>query len=157
MALGLVLHWIENFFPPLLPLPGARLGLANVIPLVLLLSRRTKEAVWINVLRIFLGSFLGGNFLGIPFLMSLTGGVTSLLSMVLIHRRVNAPLWISVGGAFSHNLGQWWVAFLWMRSVEFIWYLPVLLVLSLPAGFLVGYLGILFRREEMEAIWRHLR
>lgn len=95
--------------------------------------------------------------MGIPFLMSLTGGVTSLLSMVLIHRRVNAPLWISVGGAFSHNLGQWWVAFLWVRSAEFIWYLPILLILSLPAGFLVGYLGILFRREEMEAIWRHLR
>ncbi|NSW77114.1 MAG: Gx transporter family protein [Candidatus Atribacteria bacterium] len=151
------MHWIENFFPPLLPLPGAKLGLANVVPLVLLLSGRTKEAVWINILRIFLGSFLGGNFLSIPFLMSLAGGVTSLLSMVLIHRRVNAPLWISVGGAFFHNLGQWWVAFLWVRSAEFIWYLPILLILSLPAGFLVGYLGILFRREEMEAIWRHLR
>ncbi|MEN3187584.1 MAG: Gx transporter family protein [Atribacterota bacterium] len=157
MALGLILHWIESFFPPLLPLPGMRLGLANVVPLVLLLSGKTKEALCINLLRIFLGSFLGGNFLSIPFLMSLVGGFTSLIGMVLVHRRCSTPLWISVGGAFFHNLGQWWVAFLWMRSETFLWYLPVLLALSLPAGFLVGYLGILFRREEKEVVWRHLR
>ncbi|MGC8778442.1 MAG: Gx transporter family protein [Candidatus Caldatribacteriaceae bacterium] len=157
LALGLVLHWVEGFFPPLVPLPGVKLGLANVVPLFLLLSGRPKEAVWINVLRILLGSFLGGNFLGIAFFMSFLGGVSSLLGMMLIYRRTHSALLLSVGGALFHNLGQWWMAVLWVRSWGLVFYLPFLLALALPAGCLVGYLGVLLRREEVERVSRRLR
>jgi heptaprenyl diphosphate synthase len=155
LALGLILHWVEGFFPPLLP--GAKLGLANVVPFTLLLSGKPREAFFLNLLRILLGSFLGGNFLGVTFFMSLAGGLSAFLGMMLFLRGTTAPLWISVGGALCHNLGQWWVAFLYLRSWGLLWYLPVLLILSLPAGFLVGYLGMLLRNRGMEVIWKHWR
>lgn len=151
LALGLVLHWVEGFFPPPVPLPGVKLGLANLVPLVLLTSGRPREAFWVGTLRIVLGSALGGSFLGIGFFMSLAGGWGSFLGMLLLSRRTRAPLALSLWGAFCHNLGQWGVASLYLWSWGLLWYLPVLLGFSFPAGLLVGYLGSLFKHQRFGA------
>ncbi len=154
LALGVVLHWVETLFPPLLPLPGAKLGLANVVTLLLLLEGRPKETVVIGIMRIFLASLLGGNFLGVAFFMSLGGGMNSILGMFLVQRKTTNPLFVSVGGALFHNFGQWLVAWLWMQSTGLVFYLPLLIVFSLPSGLLVGYLGMLFMRHETRRYWR---
>lgn len=154
LSVGLILHWVENLIPSPFPLPGVKLGLANVVPFVLLLLGRPKEAIWVNLLRIFLGSFLGGNFLGISFYMSLAGGLSSLLGMMLLLRKNRVPLGVSIGGALCHNGGQWGVALFWVRSWGLLWYLPFLLLFSLPAGIVVGYLGMLFIREGMLVVWK---
>ncbi|MGQ9474447.1 MAG: Gx transporter family protein [Candidatus Caldatribacteriaceae bacterium] len=154
LSVGLILHWVENLIPPFFPLPGAKLGLANVVPFVLLLLRKPKEAIWVNLLRIFLGSFLIGNFLGISFYMSLAGGLSSLLGMMLLARKNCSSLWVSIGGALCHNGGQWWVALFWVRSWGLLWYLPFLLSFSLPAGIVVGYLGMFLTREKMAGLWK---
>ncbi len=154
LSLGTLLHWVETLFPPLVPLPGAKLGLANVVTLLLILEGRTKESIIIGMMRVFLGSLLGGNFLGITFFLSLGGGMSSILGMFFVQKRGTHPLWVSVGGALFHNLGQWTVAWLWVRSRGIALYLPWLLILALPSGILIGYLATLFLRHDVREYWK---
>ena len=77
VALGVVLHRLEILIP--LPSPWIKLGLANVMTLVTLIFFGLRDAVTVTLLRIMLGSIVGGTFLSSTFFLSLSGGVTSVL------------------------------------------------------------------------------
>lgn len=141
-GLGTVLHVVEGFLPPPVPLPGIKIGLANVVTLVVLFLLSEKEAFCVSLLRIVLGSLLSGTFLGVTFFLSFGGGVSSFVAMCLARRRNFPPFWVSILGALFHNLGQWLVASLYMKSSVLLFYLPLLLLFAFPAGAFVGYLGV---------------
>lgn len=140
-GLGVVLHVLEGFLPPPVPLPGVKVGFANVVTLVALFLFGGKEAFCVSLFRIVLGNLLSGTFFGVAFFLSLGGGMSSFAVMYLARNRKLPPLWVSVFGALSHSLGQWAVAFWYVQSRGMLLYLPVLLVCALPAGVFVGYLG----------------
>ena len=139
VSLALAFSYMERFIPlqMLIPLPGVKLGLANVVTLIALYLLGTKSAFAILILRCFLGSLFGGGITG--FLFSITGG---LLSMTLMALCKNAPLLsvygVSILGAAAHNIGQILAAMVLMHSVYIGMYLSYLLVVALFTGFATG-------------------
>ncbi len=138
VALALALSYVERFIPLqlLIPLPGVKLGLANVVTLIALYALGPKQAFCIVVLRCALGSMFGG-VTGLLF--SLTGGLLSMGVMSVCKRsRLFSVYGVSVLGAAAHNVGQIAVAMVLMQSVRIGLYLAYLLGVALFTGFATG-------------------
>ena len=82
-ALALALSYLESFFPPLLPLPGVKLGLANIVTVYALYALGASNALAILVVRCLLGSLFAGNASALLF--SLLGGLAAMLVMIALH------------------------------------------------------------------------
>ena len=139
ISLALALSYAERFIPlqMLIPLPGIKLGLANIVTLTALYLLGAKSAFTILVLRCFLGSLFGGGITG--FLFSLCGGLLSMTVMTFTRRLTCFSVYgVSILGAAAHNIGQIAVAILLMRSVYIGAYLPYLLIVALFTGFATG-------------------
>ena len=139
VSLALALSYTERFIPLqlLIPLPGVKLGLANVVTLIALYLLGGKSAFSILILRCVLGSVFGGGMTGLLF--SLTGGILSMSVMALCK---NAPFLsvygVSILGAAAHNVGQILAAMVLMNSPYIGIYLSYLLVVALFTGFATG-------------------
>ena len=139
IALALALSYTERFIPLqlLIPLPGVKLGLANIVTLMALYLLGGKHAFAILAVRCVLGSLFGGGVTGLLF--SLTGGLLSMAVMTLCKR---VPLFsiygVSILGAAAHNVGQILAAMLVMDSVYVGAYLPYLLAVALFTGSATG-------------------
>lgn len=124
---------------PLLPVPGVKLGLANIVTLLAIFILPLQETVLLVIGRTILAAAFGGGLSS--FLFSLTGGLLSMLVMhLLIHGAANwfsLPA-ISVIGALFHNLGQLLVASIIVRTWGIFLYLPLLLVAAGLTGLAVG-------------------
>jgi len=148
MALGLTLNILETHLIPLglvLPLPGARIGLANLVTVVVLCTE-SPGFLWAVILgRIFLASLLTGTFLALPFALSLGGGVAALLVMGGVRRLAPglfSPVGLSILGAAAHNCGQLLLLHLLLPGTGVFAFLPWLLLLAIPAGWLNGFLAV---------------
>lgn len=139
IAQALVLHIMERLLPVPVPVPGVKLGLANIITLITIILFGLKDAIIVVIMRIFLGSLLGGNFLS--FLFSLAGGLLSTLVMAWLYKRwikfFSIPA-ISILGAVFHNLGQIAVASLVIANLNVFFYLPVLIFSGVITGLFIG-------------------
>lgn len=142
VALAMVLSFLETLIPPFVPVPGIKIGLANILTVFLLYRLTPYDAAAVSVIRIVLASLLFGSF--VSFLYSLVGGVLSFGIMLLFKKtdRFGLP-GVSVAGAVTHNLGQVAVAAILMRTKEILLYLPVLTITGVIAGVLVGAAGVL--------------
>lgn len=142
VAQASVLHFLESMFPSPLPIPGVKLGLANIITLLALIVFDFKTTLQITVLRTILGSLLSGTLLGIGFFMSFSGAITAAFLMAFLLRFVKgfSLVGISIAGAAAHNLGQLVMAALILRFPGIFFYLPFMLLFSVPTGFLIGLL-----------------
>ena len=139
LALALGLSYLERFLPlqVAVPLPGVKLGLANIVTLMALYFLGTRPAVTILGLRCFLGSLFGGGLSALAF--SLTGGLLALGTMTLARRIPALSVYgVSVLGAAAHNLGQICAAMVLLGSVYVISYLPFLLAVSVLTGLATG-------------------
>ena len=139
ISMALVLSYIERFIPlqMFIPLPGIKLGLANIVTLMALFFLGEKSAFTILVLRCLLGSLFGGGIFGLAF--SMTGGLLSMTVMCIFKRcRLISIYGVSILGAAAHNIGQILVAVLLMGSVYVIGYLPYLLLVSVFTGMATG-------------------
>ena len=139
IALASALSYMERFIPlqVVIPLPGFKLGMANIVTLIALYLLGVKSAYAILILRCILGAAFGGGVSGLMF--SLTGGVMSLTVMAWVK---NIP-WISVYGvsilgAAVHNIGQICAAIVLMQSVYIGAYLPWLLIVAIFTGCATG-------------------
>ena len=133
-TLSLAIYAAESALPPLAPIPGFKLGLANIITLILLRRYTFKDAALVLTVRILLSAMLFGQLLSL--LYSLAGGFVSLLVMGQVSRllqRKLPPLAGAMGG-LAHNAGQLLIAFLVTASPGVLAYLPLLL----PAGIVTG-------------------
>ena len=79
LTMSIVLSMVEGLIP--IPVPGVKLGLANIIILVMLYDFKTSEAFMVLIIRIILVGLLRGNIFQMPFFMSLCGGLTSFIIM----------------------------------------------------------------------------
>lgn len=141
-TLALVLSLAEKWIPLglLIPIPGIKLGLANIVTLFALTNLNMREAVSILLCRITIGSLFFGSVTG--FLFSLVGGLFALLSMSLLLRKEGtwfSLFGVSIGGAAAHNIGQVIAAVFWLGSMDVFGYLPLLLLSSIPMGLLTGF------------------
>ncbi len=147
IALGICLNLLETYLIPLgliLPLPGAKIGLANLVTLVVLLTEKKKEAWIVTGGRIILASLLTGTFFSVPFALSIGGGVAALTVMSLLRPlvpKVFSEIGLSIIGAVAHNCGQLAVLFGLMPSAGVLSFLPWALLLALPSGWLTGSLA----------------
>lgn len=136
---AIVLSIIESAFPVPLPVYGVKLGLANIITLVVLYFFGIREALTVVCVRVLLTSIFGGGF--VVFLFSITGGILSTLIMGLLLKYLagKLSLWtISVSGSITHNMGQLMVAAIVMQDFAVMGYLPVLLVSGVIMGIFIG-------------------
>ena len=140
-ALAIVLSLAERLFPldAIVPVPGVKLGLANVVTLFALTRLSVRDVVAILLCRVALSSLLMGSVTA--FLFSLFGGLLALAVMGLLLRaegKFCSVLGVSVAGAAAHNIGQIIAAVIWMKTGAVIAYLPLLLVMSVPLGLVTG-------------------
>jgi heptaprenyl diphosphate synthase len=137
-----VLHYLESLFPNPVPIPGIKLGLANIITLVALVIFDFKTAMQITVLRTILGSLLAGTLFGMGFFMSFAGAVSATIVMALVLRasKLLGIVSISILGAIAHNIGQLLMATIVLHFPGIFLYLPVMLAFSVPTGILTGLL-----------------
>ena len=142
IAMALALSYAERFIPLqlVIPLPGIKLGLANVVTLVVLYRLKSRYAFAVLIPRCILGAVFGGGITGLMF--SLTGGILALLTMTLAKKMPLFSLYgVSVLGAAAHNIGQILAAMVLLRSVYIGAYLPWLLIAAVATGILTGAAG----------------
>lgn len=144
-ALALALSYIEGMLPLPVPLPGFKLGLANIVTLFALYVLGAADALAILLVRVLLGAMFAGNVSALIF--SLLGGFCAMGAMILLSRGEKLSVYgVSVGGAAAHNVGQVLAAMLTLGSAAPLHYLPVLLVAALFSGALTGFItGLLLR------------
>ncbi|MEG0797512.1 MAG: Gx transporter family protein [Acidaminococcaceae bacterium] len=141
LALAVALRLAENYLLP--PLPGGvRLGLANSITILALLLFGARSAGLLLTARIILVGLLSTGLFTPGFLIGLSGAVLSFLLMAApAARRWFSPLGLGILGACSHNVGQICAAMYLLQAPLLFSYLPLLLLLAIPLGYLTGYLA----------------
>ena len=138
-ALALALSYMESFFPLALivPLPGVKLGLANIVTLYALYAIGFPSALAILLVRCTLGALFAGNASALLF--SLLGGLSALFVMALLSKSKKLSIFgVSIAGAAAHNCGQVCAALITLGSTAPLYYLPFLLLVSLFTGALSG-------------------
>lgn len=135
-ALAITIHIAEAALPSVLP--GVKPGLANVITIIVLILFGWRIAIWVNLLRVFVGSLLIGTFLSPTFILSFSGALASTAMLILLSQwpgRGCSAIGYSVAAAMAHMMAQFWVAYgLFIQHEALFRLLPVLMT----AAFLLG-------------------
>ena len=136
-ALAMIFSYIESVIPVPIPVPGIKLGVANIAVITILYALGVKEAIVINLLRIVLTSLLFGNVNS--FLFSISGAALSLTIMIIMKKLdFFSCIGVSVCGGVMHNIGQIIAAVFIMGSEAIVFYLPVLIVSGVFTGVVIG-------------------
>lgn len=146
-TLAFGIYAAESLLPPPAPIPGIKLGLANIITIVILYKFSAKEATMVLLARILLSSFFFGQALSL--LYSLSGGLLSLAAMYFSNRLFKGRLLFLTGiaGALTHNLGQLLAAFLMVQTAGVFLYLPILMLAGIPTGLFTGLCAHFLRKH----------
>lgn len=136
-ALALIFSYVEALVPFNAGVPGVKLGLANLVPLIILYRLDARYAACANLLRVILAGLLfTGAFAA---LYSLCGCAASFLCMVLLKRTgLFSVIGVSMAGGVFHNAGQLAVAIIAVSGPQLVRYLPVLILSGMAAGIIVG-------------------
>ncbi|MBW6515389.1 MAG: Gx transporter family protein [Candidatus Cloacimonetes bacterium] len=138
------IYILESFIPK--PLPFMKIGLANVIPLILILTRNYREAFLVMFAKILLGGFITGTLFSPTTILSFSGSVISFSIMVFLFIiPINfSIIGISLAGAVSHNFGQLlMVRLLLIKESEIFYLTPLLIILGMITGAITGYIAYL--------------
>jgi heptaprenyl diphosphate synthase len=151
VALAFVFSYVETLLPVNIGIPGAKLGLANLVVIVAIYTIGARDAFLLSMVRILLVACTFGNFYS--FLYSLAGGTLSFLVMVLAKRLdFFSPRGVSVLGGIFHNVGQIFVAIVLLETSQLLYYLPVLVLAGTGSGIAIGLLSsmIIVRIKKYE-------
>ena len=137
IALAILMGYVESLLPLNFGIPGIKIGLCNIVILIVLLVFSWKEALLVSVARILVIGFLFGNLFSI--LYSLSGAALSILVMTLLLKSGSfGLLGVSAAGGCMHNIGQLLVAKIVLPGLPLLWYTPVLMLAGLGTGALVA-------------------
>ena len=139
VSLGLALNIIESTIPIPIAVPGAKLGLANIVTLIAIVMYGLKDAIIITVLRSFTFALAVGAFSSLPY--SLSGGILAVFAMYTVYRFGNkyySLVGISLWGAFAFNVGQVSASSVILENIRIFNYLPIMTLISIFSGFFVG-------------------
>lgn len=141
LALALILSYVESLIPFSFGIPGIKLGLPNLIVLLLLYDKREREALLVNGLRIVLSGFLFSNLYAV--LYALAGAVFSFLAMLFGRRSKRLSMaGVSMLGGVFHNIGQLLVAMAVVETFAVAYYVPFLIVAGTVTGAVLGLVGM---------------
>lgn len=143
VSIGLALSVLESAIPLPITVPGAKLGLSNMVILVTIVVFGFKEGFVVGILKSIVLVLVTGSVTSL--LYSLSGAVLSCIAMGVIYRyfsSIFSLIGVSIFGAIAHNFGQVSVAALMMYNIRIYSYLPVLLIIGLFTGYFVGLASI---------------
>ena len=136
-ALAILMGYVEMMFPMPIPIPGVKLGLANVVVIIMMYFMDVKGAFFISLIRVFLSGLLFAGFAGL--LYSLSGAMLSFAVMALLKKTGKfSIIGVSLAGGVFHNVGQVAVAAMVVENVKMAYYLPFLLVSGVVTGIVIG-------------------
>ena len=149
-SLAIVLSIAESFIPSI-GIPGVKLGLANIVILLVLYEIGILEAILINLLRVVVTGLVRGTFLSMGFLMSLTGAVLSLGIMILFYLLVKkfSIVGVSVIGSVFHVTGQIVIAMIFLGTGYMVYYYPIIGVSAIVTGVFVGLVAQVIIKTEV--------
>ena len=140
IALAFIFSYVESILPFQLPVPGMKLGLANIVVVAALYCWGEKEAFVLSAVRILLVSLTFGNMTAL--LYSFAGGILSFAMMVLIKKiKCFDIIGVSIAGGVFHNVGQILVAIVMLETKTIVYYLPALVVSGTVTGTGIGIAG----------------
>lgn len=164
LALALILAYVESLIPFSFGIPGIKLGLPNLIVLLLLYEKPemrrdfpgsgygtaaaekqpafagAREALLVNGLRIILSGFLFSNLYAI--LYALAGAAFSFCAMMAGKKWGRLSMvGVSVLGGVFHNVGQLLVAMAVVETLAPAYYAPFLIVAGAVTGVILGIAG----------------
>jgi heptaprenyl diphosphate synthase len=150
IALATILHTLETIYlPPIFP--WARIGLANIITLIAIISFGIKVGIEVAVLRTILSSLLRGTLFSHAFILGLSGGVVAAIVMGIFYkigRKLFSFIGISITGAVANNLTQIIVVyFILIKHAGCFYLLPLFLLSSLITGFFNGVVVIYLDKQ----------
>lgn len=137
-AIALTIFLVEAQIPALVPIPGIKLGLANIVTVFTVFAIGRKEAAAVLFARIFLGAVFAGNFSTIFY--SAAGGVCAIGVTILLKKILTKnQLWVAGAlGAMAHSVGQMAMAMTLTATPGLIAYLPVMIGISIITGTFTG-------------------
>lgn len=137
-AIALTIFMIEAQIPPVVPLPGVKLGLSNIVTVFAVFALGAGEGAAVLACRVFLGAVFAGNFSSI--LYSASGGLCAILTTITLRRVLKEnQLWAAgVLGAIAHSVGQVAAAVVITGTPGVLVYLPVLVIISIFTGLFTG-------------------
>lgn len=147
VAVAMLLSYIEHLLPSFVPIPGIKLGLANIATVFALYTLGRGYAAYVTLVRVLLSALLFGNPLGAIY--ALSGAVLALLGMCLLSLvPLFSEIGVSTAGGVLHNIGQITAAAIVMRTAGLVVaYLPVMLIFGTIAGVCIGIAsGLLIKR-----------
>ena len=149
-AIALSTFMVEAQIPALVPIPGIKLGLANIVTVFTVFALGPKEGAAVLAVRVFLGAVFAGNFSTIFY--SAAGGACAIAVTILLRKILTKKqLWVAgCLGAVAHSVGQMSMAVLLTQTPGLIVYLPVMIVISIVTGLFTGLCAqFLVNREKL--------
>ena len=142
LSFSIVLSILESFIPLFNGyIPGLKLGLANIIVLIVLYKYDAKDVFFVSILRVIVVGLMRTGLFSINFFFSLSGALFSCSSMILFKKTKLSMIGVSIIGSIFHSVGQIIIAILFLNNDKMIYYLPWLLLFSIPTGLFVGYVS----------------
>ena len=137
-AIALGIFMLEAQIPSPVPVPGVKLGLANIITLAAMYLLGRKEAAGVLIVRIIMGAIFAGPS---TFIYSLAGGMLAYLSMCIMTLFIPEDrVWLtSAISAVFHNAGQLGACALIVKTPGVIYYAPVLAASGIITGLFTGF------------------
>lgn len=154
-ALAMIFSYIETLIPVPLPIPGIKLGVANMAIIVAMFTIGYSEAVCVDILRVVLTAMMFGNFNS--FIFSISGAVLSIVVMGILKKTDKfSEVGISVAGGVMHNVGQIIAAVFIMETSAIAYYLPVLMISGIVTGVVIGIVAALIIKR-VEKVTKNFR
>ena len=152
-AIALTIFMVEAQIPAVVPLPGVKLGLSNIVTVYAVFALGAGEATAILCCRIFLGAVFAGNFSSIFY--SAAGGALAIGVTILLRRVLKKKqIWVAgCLGAIAHSVGQVLMAMLLTSTPGLIIYLPPLVCVSIATGLFTG-LCAQFLVDRGKDLWK---
>ncbi len=151
LAISLVLSYLESLLPTMIAVPGVKLGLANIITMLLLYHTKFRQTFLFMIIRVILAGLLFSGISGIIY--SFVGGLLCICTMSIIKRfPFFSIMGVSMTGAICHNIGQIIVALFVVENIHMLYYLPILCVSGTISGLIVGYLTYLILKRYNKMI-----
>ena len=145
-ALALIFSYVEALIPIPVPIPGVKLGVANLVILVAIYRLGFRYALTINCIRIVVAGLLFSGVFGMIY--SFAGGILSIVVMYLLYRtKLFSMVGVSMAGGVAHNLGQLATACLIVSNIKLMSYFAVLFFSGLISGILIGILAHVIERR----------
>ena len=136
----MILSFVESLIPPLVAVPGVKIGLANIVTVFLLYTLGWRAAGCVSLIRVLLSALLFGNVQSLIF--ALSGAALSFIVMVVVKKLLPfGKVGVSVLGAVAHNAGQVAAAVIVMETAALAYYFIPLVISGTVAGVFVGILA----------------